>query len=179
MERDFNPGEGEYLARKWAPFVRAVVRRLLSDADEVASAVDDALVQVSLHAPSLNSWSSQREKAWVARVARNKALDEIRRRKRRELKELEYHRQSHRLVAASPDQQIEDRDEVTTLVSGLGPRDAAAVMLADYWGFSHEESAAVVGISTNAFTQRVAKARRRARQIAAGRRDEDDKKRPD
>lgn len=101
-------------------------------------------------------------RAWLYGIARNAALDELRRRKR-----------SVRMAAELPDpapaeacdvSELERRASVRAAISALDPRDRELVALKFYAGLSNPEIARVLGISASNAGTRLNRAVNRLRE---------------
>ena len=142
----------EALYRRAFPRVYGYVATLLRDrsaAEEVtAQAFERAYRKRRSFRPSRGT-----EEAWLFGIARNAALDELRRRKRRAALEAEPE-DAH---APSPDEQADGalrREVVRAALGRLAPRDRELVALKFAGGLSNEEIGRVLGISeSNAGTR--------------------------
>ena len=88
------------------------------------------------------------EEAWLFGIARNAALDELRRRKRRAVLEAE----PEDVHAPSADEQLDGtlrRETVRGALGRLAPRERELVALKFAGGLSHEEIGRVLGISAS------------------------------
>ena len=142
----------EALYRRTFPRVYAYVASLLRD----RSAAEDVTAQAFERAyRKRRSFRASRgsAEAWMFGIARNAALDELRRRKRRAGLEIE----PQDLEAPGPDDQAElalRRQAVRAALAGLDPRERDMVALKFAGGLSNAEVAAVLGLSeSNAGTR--------------------------
>jgi RNA polymerase sigma-70 factor, ECF subfamily len=132
--------------------VYAYVATLLRDRgaaeDVTAAAFERAYRKQRLFKPGRGS-----ERAWLFGIARNAALDELRRRKRTAALTAE----PADLLAALPEDDAElalRRAAVRTALAALEPRDRELVALKFHAGLSNAEIAGVLGVSvSNAGTQ--------------------------
>jgi RNA polymerase sigma-70 factor (ECF subfamily) len=141
-----NTAQGfEDLYRDTFPRVYAYVASLLRD----RSAAEDVTAQAFERAYRKRSGFSARRgspEAWVFGIARNAALDELRRLKRRASLASE----PADVWSPGPDEQAErafDRDEVRRALAALDPRDRDLVALKFAGGLSNAELARVLSIS--------------------------------
>jgi RNA polymerase sigma-70 factor (ECF subfamily) len=142
----FNTAQGfEDLYRSTFPRVYAYVASLLRD----RSAAEDVTAQAFERAYRKRGGFSARRgspEAWVFGIARNAALDELRRRRRHAAMESE----PRDVWSPGPDEQAErafDRAEVRQALASLDPRDRDLVALKFGGGLSNPEIARVLGIS--------------------------------
>ena len=137
----------EALYRRTFPRVYGYVATLLRDrvaAEEVtAQAFERAYRKRRSFRPSRGS-----EEAWLFGIARNAALDELRRRKRRAALETE----PEDVYTPGPDEQADDalrRETVRAALGRLAPRERELVALKYAGGLSHDEIGRVLGISAS------------------------------
>jgi RNA polymerase sigma-70 factor, ECF subfamily len=142
----FNTPQGfEDLYRNTFPRVYAYVASLLRD----RSAAEDVTAAAFERAYRKRSGFSARRgspEAWVFGIARNAALDELRKRKRRAKLETE----PADVWSPGPDEEAERRlrrEEVRAALATLDPRDRDLVALKFAGGLSNGEIAGVLGIS--------------------------------
>lgn len=142
----------EALYRRTFPRVYGYVATLLHD----RSAAEDVTAQAFERAfRKRRSFRSSRgsEEAWLFGIARNAALDELRRRKRRAKLEAE----PEDIGTAGTGEQVEHtlrRETVRAALARLEPREVELVALKFAGGLSNEEIGRVVGISpSNAGTR--------------------------
>ena len=142
----FDTAQGfENLYRNTFPRVYAYVASMLRD----RSAAEEVTAQAFERAYRKRGGFSARRgspEAWVFGIARNAALDELRRRKRRARLETE----PGDVWSPGPDEEAERafrRDEVRAALATLDPRDRDLVALKFAGGLSNGEIARVLGIS--------------------------------
>jgi RNA polymerase sigma-70 factor (ECF subfamily) len=142
----FNTAQGfEDLYRSTFPRVYAYVASMLRD----RSAAEDVTAQAFERAYRKRSRFSARRgspEAWVFGIARNAALDELRKRKRHAALLSE----PGDVWSPGPDEEAERafrRDEVRAALTSLDPRDRDLVALKFAGGLSNGEIARVLGIS--------------------------------
>jgi RNA polymerase sigma-70 factor (ECF subfamily) len=139
------PESFEVLYRETFPRVFAYVASLLRD----RSAAEDVAAQAFERAYRKRGGFSARRgspEAWLFGIARNAALDELRRRKRRATLETE----PADVWSPGPDEEAERafrREEVRQALASLDPRDRDLVALKFAGGLSNSEVAKVLGIS--------------------------------
>ena len=135
----------EALYRRTLPRVYAYVATLLRDrsaAEEVtAQAFERAYRKRRTFRPSRGT-----EEAWIFGIARNAALDELRRRKRRASLEAEPE-DVHAAGAAELADTALRREAVRAALGRLSPRERELVALKFAGGLSNEEIGRLVGIS--------------------------------
>jgi RNA polymerase sigma-70 factor (ECF subfamily) len=146
----------EVLARAFSRAVYAValahVRRP-ADAEDVAQdALFAALVRID------DCREPARFGAWLLRIARNHAMNHLKRRKLRDVREddegpIEGPKQELRLV----------RRELLLALEALAPAQREVVLLHDLDGWSHAEIAAALDITEEASRQQLVRARRALR----------------
>jgi len=137
----------EALYRSSFPRVYGYVATLLRDrtaAEEVtAQAFERAYRKRRSFRPSRGT-----EEAWLFGIARNAALDELRRRKRRAVLETD----PEDVHAAGIDERADDalrHEAVRAALARLAPRERELVALRFAGGLSHEEIGRVLGISAS------------------------------
>ena len=141
-----NTAQGfEDLYRNTFPRVYAYVASLLRDR---AAAEDVTALAFERAYRKRGRFSARRgsAEAWVFGIARNAALDELRKLKRRARLESD----PVDVWAAGPDEEAErtfERDEVRAALASLDPRDRDLVALKSAGGLSNGEIARVLGIS--------------------------------
>lgn len=160
----FNTPEGfEELYRETFPRVYAYVASLLRNCaaaeDATAAAFERAYRKRDSFSPRRGS-----PEAWVFGIARNAALDELRRQKRRAQLESE----PVDVWSPSPDEAAEQafrHDEVRAALASLDARDRDLVALKFAGGLSNAEIARVLGISQTNVGSRLHRAVEKLRKV--------------
>jgi RNA polymerase sigma-70 factor, ECF subfamily len=146
-----------------APRIDAVVRRLVHDPDEAADIAQDVWVQIFRALPSFRG--DAQFSTWAHRVAVNRTLNAIRR--------------ARRLVGAQEELteetvMIEDdveqpfvRESIAQAVDRLPHGARTVFVLHDVEGYTHEEIAAQLGITTGGSKSQLFKARAKLRRLLA------------
>jgi RNA polymerase sigma-70 factor (ECF subfamily) len=137
----------EALYRRSFPRVYGYVATLLNDRAAAEEVTAQAFERAYRKRRSFRA-SRGTEEAWLFGIARNAALDELRRRKRRAVLETE----PEDMHAVSADELANDvlrREAVRAAVTRLAPREREVVALRFAGGLSHEEIGRVLGISAS------------------------------
>ena len=98
-------------------------------------------------------------RAWLYRVATNAALDERRRRKRIAWLPLLSGGERPEPEYQDPEDQVVLRDHLQQALAGISPNLSVCLLLHLHHGFSHDEIAAILGISSGAARTRLQRAR--------------------
>ena len=145
------PEAGECIHRYYSPMVRSICTRLLYDPEDVQEAVQETFLRIFRALPRLNG--SYQLGAWIARIARNVCLDQIRsqrkpNRQTKQVEELEEFRQSD--PDADPQElflkSLEGRRVYATLAA-LPPTYRTAILLRDLYGLGYKDIATTLSIS--------------------------------
>jgi RNA polymerase sigma-70 factor (ECF subfamily) len=146
-----------------APRVDAVVRRLVRDADEAADIAQEVWIQIFRALPGFRG--DAQFSTWAHRIAVNRTLNALRR--------------ARRLVGAAEELEedtvsVEDdvdqpflRQSLEEAMHKLPPGARTVFVLHDVEGFTHEEIAAQLGITTGGSKSQLFKARAKLRTILA------------
>jgi RNA polymerase sigma-70 factor, ECF subfamily len=137
----------EALYRASADAVYAYTASLLRDRSAAEEVTAQAFERAYRKRRSFRA-SRGTEEAWLFGIARNAALDELRRRKRRAALETDPE-DAH---ATAPDEHADDalrREAVRAALARLAPRERELVALKFAGGLSHEEIGRVLGISAS------------------------------
>ena len=137
----------EALYRRAFPRVYGYVATLLSDRSAAEEVTAQAFERAYRRRHTFRS-SRGTQEAWLFGIARNAALDELRRRKRRAALEVE----PADVDSPAPGEQAEAalrREVVRAALAQLEPRERELVALKFAGGLSNEEIARVVGISAS------------------------------
>jgi RNA polymerase sigma-70 factor (ECF subfamily) len=130
------------------------VLTLVGDRDAAADCIQDTFLRAYDHLRKRKPVSVQ----WLYRVARNRAMDEHRRRKVGD-------RKHANLGTHAPTfgESAETAGDVRRALSALSPEDREVLYLYTVDGFSGEEIGAMLGIRPDAVRMRISRARRRFR----------------
>ena len=137
----------EALYRRSFPRVYGYVATLLRDRTAAEEVTAQAFERAYRKRRSFRA-SRGTEEAWLFGIARNAALDELRRRKRRAVLETE----PQDVHATGADELADDalrREAVRAALERLAPREREVVALRFAGGLSHEEIGRVLGISAS------------------------------
>jgi RNA polymerase sigma-70 factor, ECF subfamily len=137
----------EALYRRAFPRVYGYVATLLRDRLAAEEVTAQAFERAYRKRRSFRASRGSQE-AWLFGIARNAALDELRRRKRRASLETD----PQDVYTPGPDEQADDalrREAVRSALGRLAPRERELVALKFAGGLSHEEIGRVLGISAS------------------------------
>ena len=137
----------DVLYRRSFPRVYGYVATLLRDRSAAEEVTAQAFERAYRKRRTFRA-SRGTQEAWLFGIARNAALDELRRRKRRATLEVD----PEDAASASPGEQAEEairREAVRAALARLSPRERELVGLKFAGGLSNEEIARVVGISAS------------------------------
>jgi RNA polymerase sigma-70 factor (ECF subfamily) len=131
--------------------------RMLDDPQLAQDITQDCFVK--LHLAMKSGQSLENVRAWLYRVATNAALDE--RRRRRRITWLPLLASSDRQEAEylDPEDQMILRDRLQRVLEGISPNLTVCLLLHLHHGFSHDEIATVLGISSGAARTRLQRGR--------------------
>ena len=151
------------LVRQHADLVYRVALRVTGTPDDAADATQDALVKIW---KGIGAVDAERRRAWAARVARNAALDLIRRRKVRPEPGRAESVSEPACVAPQPDDHAEAGDlrtELARALGSLGEPYRSILVLRDVEGLAYTEIADALDLPLNTLKVYLHRARRRAR----------------
>ena len=137
----------ESLYRRAFPRVYGYVATLLRDRSAAEEVTAQAFERAYRKRRSFRASRGSQE-AWLFGIARNAALDELRRRRRRAALEAD----AEDVYTPGPDEQADDalrRQAVRAALGRLEPRERELVALKFAGGLSHEEIGRVLGISAS------------------------------
>lgn len=148
---------------RYAPYVDAVVRRLVRDPDHAADVAQEVWIQIFRALPT---WRGDAQfSTWAHRIAVNRTLNALRSSKR-----LAQHESPIEEESAAVEM---DTDRNMTLASihaaaeRLAPGARTVFYLHDVEGYTHEEIAEQLGITTGGSKSQLFKARARLRKLLA------------
>ncbi len=149
------------LMARHLPQMLALARRMLNDPAEAEDAVQDAFVQLWIHAAR---WQPGRAKfgTWLYRVTLNKCYDRLRRRPGLRLDEAGEIADP----APGPDAALQDGAvavQIEAALAALPDRQRAAIQLCHYRGCGNIEAAEILGIGVEALESLLARGRRTLR----------------
>lgn len=158
--------EGDELAMRqlWslhAPRIDAVVRRLVGDADLAADVAQEVWIQIFRALPTYRGDS--RFTTWAHRIAVNRTLNALRSARRIQSSEVEImedtatvdHDGERSVLAATIDAAVQQ----------LSPGARAVFVLHDVEGYTHEEIASELGITSGGSKSQLFKARAKLRRL--------------
>ena len=148
----------EQLYESHAALVRSVCRSLLRDRVEAEDAVQQTFL--SAQRALLNGSSPREPGAWLATIARHESLARVRGRMREPLPmELEEHRAAPDAHAAAVERH--DAGALRDALAELPVQQREAILLREVRGFSYQEVAASLSVTTSAVESLLFRARRR------------------
>ena len=151
-------GDERAMRQLWslhAPRIDAVVRRLVGDPDTAADVAQEVWIQIFRALPTYRGDS--RFTTWAHRIAVNRTLNALRATRRIQAAETEIHEET-----ASVEQDGERNVLAATIdaaVQQLSPGARAVFVLHDVEGYTHEEIAAELGITSGGSKSQLFKAR--------------------
>jgi RNA polymerase sigma-70 factor, ECF subfamily len=141
----------------------AVAVRTLSDPEEAADALQDAMISAFRRAGSFRGDSAVT--TWLYRIVVNAALDRMRRRAARPAADGTDERTLDNLAAAQatpdPSSDSDTSLDVTAALRTLPPEQQAALVLVDMLGYSVADAADILGVSEGTIKSRAARGRAR------------------
>lgn len=148
---------------RYAPYVDAVVRRLVRDPDHAADVAQEVWIQIF---KALPTWRGDAQfSTWAHRIAVNRTLNALRSSKRLAQHETPIEEES---AAVELDA---DRDMTLATIHAaaerLAPGARTVFYLHDVEGYTHEEIAEQLGITTGGSKSQLFKARARLRKLLA------------
>jgi RNA polymerase sigma-70 factor (ECF subfamily) len=129
--------------------------RMLGDLQLAQDITQDCFVK--LHLAMKNGQALENVRAWLYRVATNAALDERRRKRIAWLPLLASSERDEEFL--DPEEQVVLRDRLQQVLAGISPNLSVCLLLHLHHGFSHDEIANILGISSGAARTRLQRAR--------------------
>jgi RNA polymerase sigma-70 factor (ECF subfamily) len=149
---DFQAGHPEAFVeihRRYGQLARHVCRRLLPNRADADEAFQEAMIRVFQGLHRFNGRYALQP--WIARIATNVSLDQIRARSRRpQVDDGAFEEDERRDPAEGPEEAFErlvERDLVLSVLSGLPASHRTALVLRELEGRSHKEIAESLGIT--------------------------------
>jgi RNA polymerase sigma-70 factor, ECF subfamily len=157
-------GDERAMRRLWsqhAPHIDAVVRRLVGDPDQAADIAQEVWIQIFRALPSYRGESQFG--TWAHRIAVNRTLNALRRTRRLEKIETDIEEDT-----ASVEQSSEGTlmmDSINDATARLSPGARTVFVMHDIEGYTHEEIARELGITTGGSKSQLFKARAKLRRL--------------
>lgn len=148
---------------RYAPRVDAVVRRLVGDPDEAADIAQEVWIQIFRALPGFRG--DAQFGTWAHRIAVNRTLNGLRRSRRLQLVESPIEEET--VTTAPEDERPFLRASIEDAAARLAPGARAVFILHDVEGYTHEEIAAALGITSGGSKSQLFKARHRMRVMLA------------
>ncbi len=145
------------LIRRHRDRLWAVALRTMSDPEEAADALQDALL--SAHRGAAGFRGDAQVTTWLHRVVINACLDRLRRNKTRATVPLPEHDSAHPVERSDPLGQRELAWEIERALATLPDDQRAALVLVDVEGYSIEEAAAILECPMGTVKSRCARGR--------------------
>jgi RNA polymerase sigma-70 factor, ECF subfamily len=165
-------GDERAMRQLWtahAPRVDAVVLRLCGDRELAADIAQDVWVQIFRALPSYRG--DAQFGTWIHRIAVNRALNELRKVRRFARVETDFEETGVLDVADGNGEDESDRpflaETIDQAVRQLSPGARTVFTLHDIEGYTHEEIAEQLGITTGGSKSQLAKARAKLRRLLA------------
>ena len=151
------PASFEVLFETYFRPLASFLFRMLNDTQLAQDITQDCFVK--LHLAMKSGQSLENVRAWLYRVATNAALDERRRRRRIIWLPLLASSDRQEMDYLDPEDQVVLRDRLQRALEGISPNLTACLLLHLHHGFSHDEIAAILGISSGAARTRLQRGR--------------------
>jgi len=148
---------------QYAPRVDAVVRRLVGDPDQAADVAQEVWIQIFRALPGFRG--DAQFGTWAHRIAVNRTLNALRRSRRTIAMETTIEETS--AIALPEDERPFLRASIEEATTQLAPGARAVFVLHDVEGYTHEEIAATLGITSGGSKSQLFKARAKMRRLLA------------
>jgi RNA polymerase sigma-70 factor (ECF subfamily) len=159
-------GDERAMRQLWsqhAPRIDAVVRRLVGDPDFAQDVAQEVWIQIFRALPSYRGDS--RFSTWAHRIAVNRTLNALRSARRFRTNEVEIQEDS---ASVEPDgERAILAATIDAAVQQLSPGARAVFVLHDVEGYTHEEIASEMGITSGGSKSQLFKARAKLRRLLA------------
>lgn len=164
LAADGDPRAQRLLWEQHAPHVDAVVRRLVGgDLDLAADIAQEVWVQIFRALPGYRG--DAQFGTWAHRIAVNRTLNALRRTRRLASVESELHDE---VATVEPEgERMLLRQTIEAATAQLAPGARAVFVLHDVQGYTHEEIAAELGITSGGSKSQLFKARAKLRRLLA------------
>jgi RNA polymerase sigma-70 factor (ECF subfamily) len=148
---------------RYAPRLDAVVRRLVGDPDQAADVAQEVWIQIFRALPGFRG--DAQFGTWAHRIAVNRTLNALRRSRRLEAMETTI---DEATASAPPeDERPFVRASIEEAAARLAPGARAVFVLHDVEGYTHEEIAVALGITSGGSKSQLFKARAKMRRLLA------------
>jgi RNA polymerase sigma-70 factor (ECF subfamily) len=148
---------------RYAPRLDAVVRRLVADPDLAADVAQDVWIQIFRALPGFRGES--RFGTWAHRIAVNGTLNALRRQRR--LAETSLELDEDAVVVEPDDEAPFVMASIEDAAAQLAPGARTVFVLHDVEGYTHEEIAELLGITSGGSKSQLFKARAKLRRLLA------------
>jgi len=159
-------GDEDALRAIWtqhAPRIDAVVRRLVGDPDLAADVAQEVWIQIFRALPGYRGDSQF--STWTHRIAVNRTLNALR--SLRRLGKTEVEIEEHTVMVEHDGDRTMLMHTIDEAVAKLSPGARAVFVLHDIEGYTHEEIAAELGITSGGSKSQLFKARAKLRRLLA------------
>lgn len=157
-------GDERAMRRLWsqhAPHIDAVVRRLVGDPDQAADIAQEVWIQIFRALPSYRGESQFG--TWAHRIAVNRTLNALRRTRRLEKIETDIEEDTASVEQSSEGTLV--MDSIQDATARLSPGARTVFVMHDIEGYTHEEIARELGITTGGSKSQLFKARAKLRRL--------------
>jgi len=166
--RDGDRAALEQLLRLHHDRIHALARRITGNDADAADATQEALLAIVRGLPRFDGRSSF--STWAYRVTSNACLDELRRRRRRPVVDLDDDRTEVADPGAPVDTTVPDRLRLDAALARLPEEFRVAVVLRDVCDLDYAEIAAVLDLPPGTVRSRIARGRARLADLLGGNR---------
>ena len=148
---------------RYSPYVDAVVRRLVNDSDQAADVAQEVWIQIFKALPGWRGESAF--STWAHRIAVNRTLNALRRTKR--LAQLETPIEEDSAAVEQESERSMLAQTIEEAANRLSPGARTVFLLHDVEGYTHEEIADTLGITSGGSKSQLFKARAKLRKLLA------------
>ena len=148
---------------RYSPYVDAVVRRLVSDPDSAADVAQEVWIQIFKALPGWRAESAF--STWAHRIAVNRTLNALRRTKR--LAAIESPIEEDSAAVEQDAERSMLAQSIEQAARMLSPGARTVFLLHDVEGYTHEEIAETLGITSGGSKSQLFKARAKLRKLLA------------
>ena len=148
---------------RYSPYVDAVVRRLVTDPDQAADVAQEVWIQIFKALPGWRAESAF--STWAHRIAVNRTLNALRRTKR--LAAIESPIEEDSAAVEQDAERSMLAQSIEQAARMLSPGARTVFLLHDVEGYTHEEIAETLGITSGGSKSQLFKARAKLRKLLA------------